>query len=400
VTEAIYDAGYNSSGRFYEASDQLLGMSPRSYRAGGVDTEIRFAVGECSLGSILVAQSPKGICAILIGDDPEMLLRDLQDRFPRANLIGGDAGFEDLVAEVVGFVEAPGLGLHLPLDMRGTAFQQRVWQALLDIPAGSTASYTEVAERIGAPKAVRGVARACAANKIAVAIPCTGWCAATARSPATVGHRPQARPARQGEIGVTGGTDRVARIDWGRAAAELDAAGSAILPNLLSEAECRAIAALYPDEAQFRSRIVMSRHGFGKGEYKYFAYPLPDLIAALRSALYGRLAPIANSWNERMSLDGRYPETHAAFLDSCHQAGQLRPTPHPAAIWARRLQLPAPGSLRRPGVSPPGRNSAVFAGRRFYRRRVRLDRAAAAHAVAAGSRATDAGRRRRLRGPP
>jgi O-6-methylguanine DNA methyltransferase len=400
VTEAIYDAGYNSSGRFYEASDQLLGMSPRSYRAGGVDTEIRFAVGECSLGSILVAQSPKGICAILIGDDPEMLLRDLQDRFPRANLIGGDAGFEDLVAEVVGFVEAPGLGLHLPLDMRGTAFQQRVWQALLDIPAGSTASYTEVAERIGAPKAVRGVARACAANKIAVAIPChrvvrsdgalSGYrWASTASAPCSTGRDRRDRR-----------TDRVARIDWGRAAAELDAAGSAILPNLLSEAECRAIAALYPDEAQFRSRIVMSRHGFGKGEYKYFAYPLPDLIAALRSALYGRLAPIANSWNERMSLDGRYPETHAAFLDSCHQAGQLRPTPHPAAIWARRLQLPAPGSLRRPGVSPPGRNSAVFAGRRFYRRRVRLDRAAAAHAVAAGSRATDAGRRRRLRGPP
>jgi AraC family transcriptional regulator of adaptative response/methylated-DNA-[protein]-cysteine methyltransferase len=172
VTEAIYDAGYNSNGRFYEESNQVLGMTPTKYRAGGTDTEIRFAIGECSLGSILVAQSARGVCAILLGDEPHKLARDLQDRFPQANLIGGDARFEQLVAKVVGFVEAPGLGLNLPLDVRGTAFQRRVWQVLRDIPAGQTASYAEIAGRIGAPKSVRAVAQACAANALAVAIPC------------------------------------------------------------------------------------------------------------------------------------------------------------------------------------------------------------------------------------
>lgn len=172
VTEAIYDAGFNASSRFYEASDNVLGMTASRYRAGGAQTTIRFAVGECSLGSILVAQSDRGICAILMGDDPDALVRDLQDTFPKAELIGGDTGFEDLVAKVVGFVEAPSIGLDLPLDVRGTAFQERVWQALREVPPGSTTSYTEIAARIGAPKAVRAVAQACAANHIAVAIPC------------------------------------------------------------------------------------------------------------------------------------------------------------------------------------------------------------------------------------
>lgn len=172
VTEAIYGAGYNSNGRFYEQSNEVLGMTPSAYRAGGANTEIRFAIGECSLGSILVAASERGVCAILIGDDPEALARDLQDRFPRAHLIGGDADFELLVAKVVGFVEAPALGLDLPLDVRGTAFQQRVWQALREIPAGKTTSYTEIARRIGAPSAVRAVGGAIAANPLAVAIPC------------------------------------------------------------------------------------------------------------------------------------------------------------------------------------------------------------------------------------
>jgi len=172
VTEAIYGAGFTSSSRFYEASDGVLGMTPTVYRNGGKDAEIRFAVGECSMGAILVALSHKGVCAILLGEDAEGLAHDLQDRFPRANLIGGDAGFEGLVAKVVGFVEAPQIGLDLPLDIRGTAFQQRVWQALRDIPAGQTASYTDVAHRIGEPKSVRAVAQACGANAIAVAIPC------------------------------------------------------------------------------------------------------------------------------------------------------------------------------------------------------------------------------------
>jgi AraC family transcriptional regulator, regulatory protein of adaptative response / methylated-DNA-[protein]-cysteine methyltransferase len=172
VTEAMYDAGFNSSGRFYEKSTDMLGMTPSQYRAGGANEEIRFAVGQTSLGAILVASSKKGVAAILLGDDAEELVHDLQDRFPKARLIGADRDYEAMVARVVGFVEAPEIGLDLPLDIRGTAFQQRVWQALQEIPVGATVSYADLARRIGAPKAVRAVAGACAANKLAVAIPC------------------------------------------------------------------------------------------------------------------------------------------------------------------------------------------------------------------------------------
>ena len=172
VTEAIYDAGFNSNGRFYAQSAEVLGMTPSHFRSGGAGESIRFAVGECSLGSILVAATGIGICAIALGDDPDLLLHELQDRFPKAQLVGGDGDFEELVARVVGFVEAPALGLDLPLDVRGTAFQQRVWQTLREVPAGFTVSYAQIAERIGAPKATRAVAQACAANAIAVAIPC------------------------------------------------------------------------------------------------------------------------------------------------------------------------------------------------------------------------------------
>ena len=172
VTEAIYDAGFNSSGRFYEKSTGMLGMTPTQYRAGGANEEIRFAIGQTSLGAILVASSRKGVASILLGDDPDALVRDLQDRFPNACLIGADREFEALVARVVGFVEAPGAGVDLPLDVRGTAFQQRVWQALQEIPVGETVSYAEIARRIGSPKGMRAVADACAANNLAVAIPC------------------------------------------------------------------------------------------------------------------------------------------------------------------------------------------------------------------------------------
>ncbi len=172
VTEAIFEAGFNSSGRFYAKTSEVLGMTPSTFRAGGRGASIRFAVGECSFGSILVAATEKGICAILLGDDPDRLLRDLQDCFSKAELIGGDAAFEQWVAKVIAFVEAPAIGLDLPLHVRGTAFQRRVWQALREIPAGATASYAEIAERIGSPKAMRAVAQACSANLIAVAIPC------------------------------------------------------------------------------------------------------------------------------------------------------------------------------------------------------------------------------------
>lgn len=172
VTDAFYSAGFNSNSRFYETSQAMLGMQPRDYRDGGHNAQIRFAVGQCSLGAILVAQSQRGVCAILLGDDPDKLARELQDQFPKAQLIGGDDGFEQCVAQIVGFIEAPALGLNLPLDVRGTAFQERVWQALREIPAGATVSYAQLAERIGSPKAVRAVAQACGANPIAVAIPC------------------------------------------------------------------------------------------------------------------------------------------------------------------------------------------------------------------------------------
>jgi AraC family transcriptional regulator, regulatory protein of adaptative response / methylated-DNA-[protein]-cysteine methyltransferase len=147
-------------------------MTPTAYRAGGEGATIRFAVGECSLGSVLVAASEKGVCAIMLGDDPDSLVRDLQDRFPNAEVGGADPTFDRWVAEVVGLVEKPGFALDLPLDIRGTAFQLRVWEALRKIPPGATASYAEIAQRIGQPTAARAVARACAANPIAVAIPC------------------------------------------------------------------------------------------------------------------------------------------------------------------------------------------------------------------------------------
>ena len=172
VTNAIYDAGFNAPSRFYESAAERLGMTPGAFRKGGVDVSIRFAVAQCSLGPILVAATGKGVCAIAFGDDPDALVRDLQDRFPQAELLGGEAGFETLVATVVAFVEAPGQGLDLPLDIRGTVFQQRVWAALRAIPAGTTASYARIAAEIGAPAAVRAVAQACGSNALAVAIPC------------------------------------------------------------------------------------------------------------------------------------------------------------------------------------------------------------------------------------
>lgn len=165
-------AAVTAAYRRIESAEEMLGMVPQTFRSGGKGEFIRFAIGQCSLGAILVAASEKGVCCITLGDDPEFLLADLQRRFRKAELVGGDGEFEKLVATVVGFVEAPQLGLELPLDVRGTVFQQRVWQALREIPTGATASYSQIAEKIGSPRAVRAVAGACAANSIAVAIPC------------------------------------------------------------------------------------------------------------------------------------------------------------------------------------------------------------------------------------
>ena len=172
VTEAIHAAGFGSSSPFYATATRTLGMPPAAYRAGGVGNVIRFAVAACSLGALLVAASRHGVCAILLGDEPGQLVRELQDRFRRAELVGADAGFEQWVARVVGFVESPRLGLDLPLDVQGTVFQRRVWEALCRVPPGETVSYAELARRIGLPRASRAVAQACAANPLAVAIPC------------------------------------------------------------------------------------------------------------------------------------------------------------------------------------------------------------------------------------
>jgi AraC family transcriptional regulator, regulatory protein of adaptative response / methylated-DNA-[protein]-cysteine methyltransferase len=172
VTTAVYSAGFQSNSRFYATSKKLLGMRPKTYRAGGPGEKIRFAIGQCSLGAILVAATDKGLCAVALGDAPGALVNNLQDRFPHSELIGADAKFEKLVAQVIGFVERPSAGCNLPLDIQGTIFQQRVWQLLCKIPYGKTATYAQIARRLGRPSAVRAVASAIAANQIAVAIPC------------------------------------------------------------------------------------------------------------------------------------------------------------------------------------------------------------------------------------
>ncbi|BAU93295.1 methylated-DNA-protein-cysteine methyltransferase [Methylorubrum populi] len=172
VTESVYAAGYGAPSRFYADGAERLGMSPSAFRKGGAGERIAFAIDSCALGRVLVAATERGICAILLGDDEEALRRDLAARFPKAAIVGGDAAFAATVAAVVRLVEAPVSAFDLPLDIGGTAFQQRVWQALRRIPAGSTATYADIARAIGAPAAVRAVAMACGANALAVAIPC------------------------------------------------------------------------------------------------------------------------------------------------------------------------------------------------------------------------------------
>ena len=172
VTDAAYLSGYEASSSFYKDASSMLGMAPQTYRQRGRHQTIRFALAECSLGSLLVASTEQGVCCVLLGDDPQMLIEDLQQRFAAAELIGADGLYEQTVAQVVALIEQPKLGLALPLDIQGTAFQQRVWQALQKIPAGQTLSYSELARQLGQPTATRAVASAVAANPIAVAVPC------------------------------------------------------------------------------------------------------------------------------------------------------------------------------------------------------------------------------------
>ena len=172
VTDAIYDNGFNSNGRFYAQSDKMLGMQPKHFRNQGKGSIISFAVGECSLGAILVAATDIGICAIYLDDDADALVRRLQDQFPKATLKGDVSEFEQWVAQVVGMVEDPDARLNLPVDVQGSLFQKQVWQALCKIPVGHTATYGEIAEAIGKPRSVRAVANAVASNNHAIAIPC------------------------------------------------------------------------------------------------------------------------------------------------------------------------------------------------------------------------------------
>ena len=172
VTDVIFDAGFNSGGRFYANANAALGMKPKKLRAGGNGEKIQFAIAECSLGSVLIGATDRGVCSILLGDTPEALITTFQDQFPMAELIGGDDKFDGWVASVLKVVESTGTALDLPLDIRGTAFQRRVWEALRKIPLGETASYADIAKQIGAPKSFRAVAQACGANKLAIVIPC------------------------------------------------------------------------------------------------------------------------------------------------------------------------------------------------------------------------------------
>lgn len=172
VTRAVFEAGYQSGSNFYQQANEVLGMTAKQYRQGGARATIQFVVGSCRLGEFLVAQSERGICAILLGNDAQSLIHELETSFPNSSLDVGDESFAERVAQVVSALEHPGQQVALPLDIQGTAFQQQVWQALRQIPAGQTASYSDIAQRIGKPQAVRAVAGACAANKLAVVIPC------------------------------------------------------------------------------------------------------------------------------------------------------------------------------------------------------------------------------------
>ncbi|MBE0583112.1 MAG: methylated-DNA--[protein]-cysteine S-methyltransferase, partial [Desulfofustis sp.] len=172
VTQAIYQAGFSTSSRAYDSARQRLAMPPTTYRKGGAGLTIRFACAPCFLGWMAVATTDHGICAIELGDDRQAVSAQLRHHFPKAELEEAGPEFSTVVAEVIALLETPPRTVDLPLDIQGTAFQQQVWQVLRQIPPGSTLSYGEVARRLGRPRAVRAVAGACAANKLAVVVPC------------------------------------------------------------------------------------------------------------------------------------------------------------------------------------------------------------------------------------
>ena len=172
VTTAVYDAGYGSASRAYETAPATLGMTPGAYRNGAAGETVRYGFTTCSLGPLLVAATERGLCAIELGEDEPTLLARLARRLPKAQLERGSDSFASTLNAVVRFLDAPRTQLDLPLDIRGTAFQRRVWDALRRIPAGATVTYASLAEQLGQPRAARAVAEACGANTLAVAIPC------------------------------------------------------------------------------------------------------------------------------------------------------------------------------------------------------------------------------------
>jgi len=343
ITQVMYEAGFSSSGRFYSASEQMLGMTPSSFRDRGAGEQIRYAIGSCSLGMILVAASRRGVCAVLLGESSESLASDLRDRFANATWVDGGPDFTEWMAKVVRFVDTPGVSLDLPLDIRGTAFQQRVWQTLQQIPLGSTVSYTAVAETLGEPRSVRAVAQACAANPLAVIVPChrvvrkdghpSGYrWGADRKRRLLVREQALTTPGPNGGIETTkiasghGSTNRLDDFDWPRIETELDERGWAMIPELIPSDLCMVLRASYEDDSLFRKRISMAAHGYGRGEYKYMSDPLPESVSTLRSGLYTKLVGLANRWSDAMAQD-HYPAEHADFLDRCHRAGQTKPTP-------------------------------------------------------------------------
>lgn len=172
ITHALLNAGFNTPSRFYEKTNESLGMSPRSFKNKGFSETLYFALGECVLGHVIVVRSEKGVCAIHFGDDPVQLLNTIQQIFSNANLVGQDEVFNRTVSQIVALIQNASTSHQLPLDIRGTEFQQKIWNALRSIPYGETRTYQEIAQKVHLPKAVRAVANACASNNIALAIPC------------------------------------------------------------------------------------------------------------------------------------------------------------------------------------------------------------------------------------
>ena len=172
ITDALYATGYGSSSRVYERSDAHLGMTPATYQKGGKGMKIRYTTAKSSLGQVLVAATERGISAVYLGEAREKLEKELREEYPRAEIMGANGAFTQWVEEIVARTEGSAPRRELPLDLRATAFQRRVWQELQRIPPGTTRTYSQIARAVGKPRAVRAVARACATNPVSIVVPC------------------------------------------------------------------------------------------------------------------------------------------------------------------------------------------------------------------------------------